>query len=325
MYKVQSVIFHKSIWNVQAAIEWLTSNGFIPKKVDETDNFFRFRQHTPTSLKNAGYNTVRNKVLPNGVELIIYYRDGMDGGAMSWSDYAKSAYNIATYNPTKDIIKGVTAATKVYWKGRDKLIASAQNTVDQYGNETVVGMQILKTPLKSTLLAIINGVTFGQMSNVMDVNDYDKLFHLQLFVRVASGTSISMEKENTVKVSVKNLDQIKKEKDGETLPVPVTPNLTINTILKKTEEYMGTDKFFHYSSKDNNCQNFVNGMLEANGLANGRTNKFVKQNTQDAFNEWSRKVTNTVTDIGHLAETAFQGGSMGKVIIPKDYLNFASF
>lgn len=351
MYKVQSVIFEKSNWDIQSAIHWLMTNGYSLKKVDETARFYRFRQYTPSYLKQAGYNVVRTKPLGNGIELVIFY--GGEGGSIrrkqilhggaSWSDYAKSAYNIATYNPTKDIIKGVTSATKVFWNGRDKLISSAQKVVDEYGNDPVVGMTILKTPLKSTMMAVIDGITFGQMSQVMDVNNYDNLFHLQLFVRVANGTWISMEKETTVKVSLKNPEKIKQDMDGKTLPVAVRPNTTINELLKNTEKYMGTDKFFHYSSKDNNCQNFVNGILESNGLADARTNKFVKQNTQDAFSEWSRKVTNTVTDIAHLGETAFQGGVRPRLrrrvkpidylnysafvggIIPRDYLNYSSF
>jgi hypothetical protein len=350
MYKVQSVIFQKSRWNPQSATAWLLSNGYKLKKIDETKKFYRFRQYTPSYLKQAGYYTVRTTALGNGVELVIFYGGSkIKGGAMSWSDYAKKAYDIATFNPTKSITNAVTnavtATANVYWNGRDKLIPSSQKVVDEYGNQPVVGMRILKTPLKSTLMAVIDGVTFGQMSQVMDVNDYDKLFHLQLFVRVEDGTWISMEKETTVKVSLKNPDKIKADLDGDTLPVAVKPNMTINELLKNTEKYMGTDKFFHYSSKDNNCQSFVNGILEANGLADARTNKFVKQNTQDAFSEWSRKVTNTVTDLGHLAETAFQGGRVlrsrtrrrnpidylnysalvGGMVPPRDYLNYSSF
>lgn len=73
-YKIQSVIFEKHIWRVEDAVEWLFANGFIVKKVDLTDNFIRFRQLSPSTLKNKGYNNYHNKKIGNGIEFVIVYK-----------------------------------------------------------------------------------------------------------------------------------------------------------------------------------------------------------------------------------------------------------
>jgi hypothetical protein len=56
-------------------------------------------------------------------------------------------------------------------------------------------------------------------------------------------------------------------------------------------------------------------MLSANGLANARTKKFVSQNVEGAFNDYTRKMANTLTDAGHYAETGYEGGKKPKLIM----------
>ena len=63
--KVQSVLVPK-LYPVEKAIDWVVSHGFVARKVDVAENFYRSRQHPPK--KTEKYFT---KVLPNGVELVI--------------------------------------------------------------------------------------------------------------------------------------------------------------------------------------------------------------------------------------------------------------
>lgn len=55
MYKVQSIIFNKKLYDLNECIIWLNNNGYKINKVDETSNFFRFRQVSPEKLKKEGY------------------------------------------------------------------------------------------------------------------------------------------------------------------------------------------------------------------------------------------------------------------------------
>jgi len=65
--KVQSVLIPKKNFTLKKSHKWLLKHNFkIPKKVDETINFYRYRQKLPNKK-----NTYTTKVLPNGVELVL--------------------------------------------------------------------------------------------------------------------------------------------------------------------------------------------------------------------------------------------------------------
>lgn len=66
---VQSVIFDKSIFNARKARKWLNNSGYKAPKMDETDEFLRFRQRAPSNIREDSYIT---KTLGNsGVKLIL--------------------------------------------------------------------------------------------------------------------------------------------------------------------------------------------------------------------------------------------------------------
>ena len=65
---IQSVIFNKKFWSQDQARKYLLRHHFIDHGVDETDNYYRYRQHEPDSSKR--YFT---KTLKSGIEYIIMY------------------------------------------------------------------------------------------------------------------------------------------------------------------------------------------------------------------------------------------------------------
>lgn len=73
---VQSVIFDSKKWSIIDSAKWLLDNNYKVKKIDQPDNFIRFRQISPETLKKKGYTSYRNKKLgKSGIELIIAYKD----------------------------------------------------------------------------------------------------------------------------------------------------------------------------------------------------------------------------------------------------------
>ena len=69
MSVIQSVIFNKAKWNIADAKAWLKDHDYKSPKVDETEQFLRFRQTRP--LKKYNYST--KKLGKTGIELIIAY------------------------------------------------------------------------------------------------------------------------------------------------------------------------------------------------------------------------------------------------------------
>ena len=66
--KVQTVLIPKHDFSLQQAIDWLEEHHFGHRKVDITEDYFRFRQMEP---KHGGRYVT--KTLPNGVEIVIVY------------------------------------------------------------------------------------------------------------------------------------------------------------------------------------------------------------------------------------------------------------
>lgn len=65
---IQSVLFNKHLWTIEQARKYLQKHHLKDMGVDETENFYRYRQMTPP--KDTKYYT---KVLKGGVEMIIHY------------------------------------------------------------------------------------------------------------------------------------------------------------------------------------------------------------------------------------------------------------
>jgi hypothetical protein len=72
-YKVQSVLFNKKFYTLKKAVNWLLTNKYKVEKVDETENYFRFRQISPTILKREGYTIYRNKNINEHIILVLVY------------------------------------------------------------------------------------------------------------------------------------------------------------------------------------------------------------------------------------------------------------
>lgn len=72
-YKVQSVLI-RNVVPLKDAIEWLDKNGFKHSKVDNTENYYRFRQINPMYLKNQGFTKVRTKLITPQIQFIISYK-----------------------------------------------------------------------------------------------------------------------------------------------------------------------------------------------------------------------------------------------------------
>ena len=75
--KLHAVNFPKEGFTLKQSHKWLMKHNYkIPDKVDETENFYRYRQRRPD--KRYTYTT---EVLPNGVELVLMWKKDLKGGS----------------------------------------------------------------------------------------------------------------------------------------------------------------------------------------------------------------------------------------------------
>ena len=183
---------------------------------------------------------------------------------------------------------------------------NVKKALEQIGDKQISTARCGRTPVQ----AIVQG-TLRTIANV----PYDNLFHLFLELNVEGEKWIieKIERINLVKE-----DRSQKQGAEFTASFPVnktTPQgavpLTVNELFVNTQNYMGK-RFLPYQSNSNNCQVFIMGILQSNGLANQELTNFVKQDTRSIFknNPYLRKFANTLTDLGGYFNAMIQGGKL---------------
>ena len=91
------------------------------------------------------------------------------------------------------------------------------------------------------------------------------------------------------------------------------PNKTLNDYIQTAKKAMGP-RFFPYHPNTNNCQDFIKGVLLANGINDQKAIEFVKQDTSMIFKNksWLSGMAKQVTDLGGYADVVMQGGKLKK-------------
>ena len=171
---------------------------------------------------------------------------------------------------------------------------SVKNALNQIGDKKVISARLGRTPVQ----AVIQGA-LKVVANV----PYDDLFHLFIELTLDNGQKWVLEKIE--RINLVKEDRSKKQGAEFTSSFPV--NKTVDELFQNTKNRMG-DKFLPYQSASNNCQYFIMGVLDGNGLNNSERTSFVKQDTKAIFekNPALRKFANTLTDIGGYGNAAIQ-------------------
>jgi hypothetical protein len=172
-----------------------------------------------------------------------------------------------------------------------------KQALDKIGNEPILSARCGRTPVQ----AIVQGA-LRTIANV----PYDNLFHLFIELTLPSGKWVI---EKIERINLSKEDRSNKTGAEFTSSFPV--NKTVNELFSNTQSHMGA-RFLPYQSNSNNCQVFIMGILDANGLNNSELTNFVKQDTRSIFknNPVLRKFANTLTDLGGYASAVIQGGDL---------------
>jgi len=188
----------------------------------------------------------------------------------------------------------VNGAGLLDWFIRQGYSDAASAALTKYGDAPISSMSVVRTPLQPALDFVLNQGTAGDFNSIKNKNDYRTFFHLTLYVTTSAGR-ITVEK-NAV-VTIEPAGDRSTESDIMDVGGRFT---TLNQMVARTQQAMGTKKYFTYNSSHNNCQDFVWGLLDANGLGTPALREFVKQDTKSIFKNspYFRRLANSVTDIG---------------------------
>ena len=190
---------------------------------------------------------------------------------------------------------------------KENVPQNVKNALNKIGNNKITSARVGRTPVQ----AIIQGA----LKTVANV-PYDDLFHLFIELTLDNGQKWVLEKIERINL----VKEDRSKKQGAEFTSSFSVNKTMNELFQNTKNRMG-DKFLPYQSASNNCQYFLMGVLDGNGLNNSERTSFIKQDTKAIFekNPALRKFANTLTDIG-----GYGNAIIGEVSKPIDAIREAT-
>jgi len=176
--------------------------------------------------------------------------------------------------------------------GRNDYQPKVRDILAKYGDTKIVTMEVRRTPLSMILMSALNIASFGKIAKT---NPYDKLFHLSIAVKLETGETLLIEKNEVINMEVNPFAK----PNTETVVIKLNKFPILKTLMENTRNMMGQN-YFMYSARNNNCQDFIINVLQSNNLSNPTVYDFVKQDTVKVFGDmvYLRKFVNTLTDIG---------------------------
>jgi len=190
------------------------------------------------------------------------------------------------YDDAKDFASTVISGRKDYQpKGRD--------IVKRYGAETIKAIEVGRDPVLPALKGVLNAISGGEFGKRVDKAEYDDLFHLFAVITLASGKKIMTEKNEVIIISESIPARSEK---AEYIQIANIPSITMETLFSNNKSRMG-GKYFTYSAKDNNCQDYLLSLLKSSGIGTEAEYKFIKQDTKQLFEGMPglRKFANSIT------------------------------
>ena len=175
--------------------------------------------------------------------------------------------------------------------------ANAKRVISKYGNEKINSIKVYRTPLSSGLKFVLNAVSLGEFEKKVKELGYDKLYHLSAVIDTTKGRFL-IEKCDVI--TLKERPSV----SGENMAISIgNKTISVYQLLNKTMKHMGHN-YFSYNATENNCADFILGILKANGLNNSTSQSFIKQNVKGLFDDRTRKIVNTTTELGGRVNTA---------------------
>lgn len=232
-YLVQSVIFEKSKFSLENAKEWLLSNKYKDKGVDEKKKFWRFRQLNPLTIKRKGYSHYITKPLDHsGVELIIAYKDKMEG-AGKLNQIKKALFNhfkkdekleshvASTLGRVNKEANDIVKLLEQHDKADDKpqaQIKKALSKLDIKNNNNISGKGLKGNPHIYSKDKMTTQEAKLYMSGIMTTGgaldlSQDLAFRLKYSFKVSELRKMLKElsKEKKIELEIKEINKLKKD------------------------------------------------------------------------------------------------------------------
>jgi hypothetical protein len=169
-----------------------------------------------------------------------------------------------------------------------------ENFLNQHGDEVITSISVCRDKLESRVKSFLNTLSFGLLDKVTKKLGYDQLFHLYILVN----GKYRMEKNETIFFGSGSKSSDCVEIDS------IPPDLTIAEFVNNAVKKMGKNRFFTYSAFRFNCQDFILGLLQSNGIK--APVSFIDQKASQIVKElpgYVEPVANVITDLAAAVST----------------------
>jgi hypothetical protein len=201
---------------------------------------------------------------------------------------------------------GVIDYLKNVFTPNSRYTNSSNNTLKQYGDFPVVGIQIRRQPILKVLDTVLKVISLGTF-DPKKYGGYDKLFHLFMVVTVKTpngNKDIVVEKNQSINIST-TIPKVTPETERLTIASPTKPILTLNSMLENTLAKVGANQYFVYDPFTNNCQRFITDVLDSNQLLGDRYRSWILQDITELTKkipQYTKSFAKSVTDLASFGE-----------------------
>lgn len=186
----------------------------------------------------------------------------------------------------------------------------ARDILQRVGDWTIVSVSVRREPIQAATTSFLNLITAGQLEKAQREFNYDKLYHLGLYLTLRSSSGqlayVMVDKREVIKLTLNPSTP----RDAQLMNVSTpSPPVTFAQFMEKGQKAKG-DSFFLYDAFTNNCQQFVLGLLRANGVLDSRAEQFINQKAEQLLDKLpgtTQDVARIVTDIGAIWNRVFEG------------------
>ena len=189
--------------------------------------------------------------------------------------------------------------------GRTDYQPKGRAILRKYGSEKIKSIELGRDPVVQALKSVLNVISGGEFGKRVEKAEYDDLFHLFAVITLESGKKIMTEKNEVIIISESIPARSEK---AEYRTISRVPSITLEQLFSNNKSKMG-GKYFTYSAKDNNCQDYLLSMLKSSGIGTEEDYKFVKQDTKQLFEgmPYLRKFANSITGFAGKLDVLISG------------------
>lgn len=185
---------------------------------------------------------------------------------------------------------------------RKEFSPADKRLLSEYQYSRVMKVRVGRIPLNNMVGTALNILTIGQWEQAKAKYGYDKIFHLFMVLDVMDRrnnkiVNIVLEKNETPRLY--KINKLPNSQGTEYMNVEKSIGITLGEFIGNAQASMKT-KFWVYNAFDNNCQDFIIGVLGANHILTPQVRDFVKQPINDIVKElpsYTSSIATGITDI----------------------------